>query len=204
MTNAVIDDQAVAVLKLKLRELVRQSSLSRFKLHAAQDEATLRESEPDFRPGQILANRMAFILVSGDGLRISFKTHYNISTARNLAFRMFGESSPSRLSERQAVDYIKEYCNLVAGNIVTVCESLKIELGISLPMSTRGFYEIFSDYSEKRQPAIVFSDFWKLGAFADEVQCSVLLEITDSSLLAPLADYDPAALPEDDGEMDFL
>lgn len=204
MTNAVIDDQAVAVLKSKLRDLVRQSSLSRFKLHTAQDEVFLKEVEPGFRPGQVLASRMAFILVSGDGLRISFKTHFNPGTARNLAYRMFGEASPAALSERQAVDYIKEYCNLVAGNIVTVCEGLRIELGISLPMSTRGFYEIFSDYGVKPHPAIVFSDFWRLGALADEIHCSALLEITDSDLLAPLADYDPTVLQADDGEMDFL
>lgn len=204
MTNTVVDDQALADLKAKLRELVRQSSLCRLKLHSARDDIVLKELDPGFRPGRILANRMVFILISGDGLRVTFKAHFNVSVARLLAFRIFGETSPDSLGDRQAVDYIKEYCNLVAGNIVAVCEGMQIELGISLPMGTRGFYEVFSDYAEKQQPVITFSDFWSLQSGAEIVHCSTLLEVMDSQLLMPLLGYDPTAVSEDDGEMDFL
>ena len=195
----------IRALKEKLKELVRHAAISRLKIHAGCAEVETREQGPAFKPGRILASHMVFILVSGDAVRLTFKVHFNTGTARNLAFRIFGGDSPDDIAEKQAIDYFKEYGNLVAGSVVTLLGENDVELGISLPLSTRGFYEVFSDYSEKQHPIITFSDFWELKANGNDIHCSALLEILNPKQLAKLVAYEIVEQADgDDGEMEFL
>jgi len=185
--------------------LIRYASISRLKVHTDCEEIEIRDLGPEFRPGRILANNMVFILVSGDALRVTFKAHFNMDTGKSLAFRVFGGKSAADISRKQAIDYFKEFGNLAAGSIVTLFEKIDIDLGISLPLCTRGFYEVFSDYTEKDNPVITYSDFWALTANDSTVHCSALIEILDRKSLARLVDFEIA---EDesgaDDEMDFL
>jgi len=192
-------------IKEKLRELIHYASISRLQMHTACTEVELGQPAPDFRPGRILANNMVFILVSGDALRITFKVHFNMETGRNLAFRVFGGETPDNITARQAIDYFKEYGNLVAGSIVTLFEKIDIGLGMSLPLCTRGFYEVFSDYTETENPTVMYSDFWTLQVNDHSLYCSALIEVLDKKSLQPLLDLELAE-PEssDDEEMDFL
>lgn len=195
----------IHALKGKLSELVRHAALSRLKIHTDSSEIAVKELDVNFRPGRVLANNMAFILMSGDALRVTFKVHFNIRNAKCLAFRIFGGVSPENISESQAIDYFKEYSNLVAGSVVTLLEKIDLELGISLPLCTRGFYEVFADYSEKQHPIITYSDFWKLEEGEHEVFCSALLEILDKNQLEKLVDYEvEEGSDANDGDMDFL
>ena len=195
----------VAVIKGKLCELVRFAALSRLKVHTDCEEIEQAELGESFRPGRILANNMVFILASGEPVRVTFKAHFNIDTAKDLAFRVFGGDSAATISEKRAVDYFKEYSNLVAGSVVTLFEKIEIELGISLPLSTRGFYEVFADYQERQQPIISYSDFWALKVNGHTVFCSALLEILDRQRLEKLINFDVTeAEDNDDEEMDFL
>lgn len=195
----------VTGIRDKVKELVRYASVSRFKIHTASDEVELHELGAKFAPGRILANNMVFALVSGDVLRVTFKAHFNMDCAKTLAFRVFGGESPAQISLKQAIDYFKEFGNLVAGSIVTLFEKVDIGLGMSLPLCTRGFYEVFSDYTEKESPSITFSDFWELQVNGSTVFCSALIEILDKKALEVLRDFvieeDEAS---DDEEMDFL
>lgn len=190
-------------IKAKLTELVRFASVSRLKAHADCAEIVTREMPQDFRPGKVLANHMVFILASGEPVRVTFKAHYNMDAARPLALRIFGGATSQSISDRRAVDYMKEYCNLVAGKVVTLFEDSGIDLGISLPQNTSGFYEVFADYQEKDKPSISFSDFWTLQAGPHTITCSAVIEILDSKPLHALVDY-AITDTSDDEEMDFL
>lgn len=195
----------IQALKDKLGELLRQASASRLKAHAGAAEVETGEMDCAFTPGRILASTMVFILISGDSLRLTLKVHFNIRTARNLALRIFGGESAAAISERQAIDYFKEYSNLVAGCLVTAMAKLDIDLGISLPLSTRGFYEVFADYSENRHPAVTCSDFWELRADDQSIHCSALIELLDVKRLAGLVDHEwLEEIDDDDQEVDFL
>ena len=200
MNNA---PSTLPAVKAKVTELLRFASISRFKAHADCAEIVACDMPPDFRPGKVLANHMVFILASGEAMRVTFKAHYNMEAARPLALRIFGGASSQSISDRRAVDYMKEYCNLVAGKIVTLFEDSGVDLGISLPQHTSGFYEVFADYQEKDKPSISFSDFWTLQAGPHAIACSAVVEILDSKPLLALLDY---AFTEtsDDEEMDFL
>jgi len=208
MDNAKVSDliqPEIEVLKDQLKELVRYASLSRMKVHADCAGVDLKFLDCAFRPGKILANNMVFILVSGDALRLTLKVHFNTRTARNLAYKIFGVKSAAEISSKQAIDYFKEYGNLVAGSVISLLGENDIELGISLPLCTRGFYEVFSDYSEKQQPVIHTSDFWELDVNGQSVFCSAQYEILNLKLLDKLATYQITEVSSDeDGEMDFL
>lgn len=195
----------VRAVKEKLRELIRHAAMSRLKNHADTSAIEVREMDSGFTPGKILASNMVFILVSGDALRITFKVHFNTRMAKKLAFRIFGGMSAEDISEKQAIDYFKEYGNLVAGSVITHFGNFGVELGISLPLCTRGFYEVFSDYSETQFPVVTYSDFWELAANDFSLFCSALIEILDVAKLGRLTDYEIDEAAIDDGEeMDFL
>lgn len=201
--GAVLSD--AQAIKDKLKKVVRHASISRLKIHADSPEIEIKELDSGFQPGRILSSNMVFILVSGDAVRLTFKVHFNTRTAKKLAFRIFGGSTPADISERQAIDYFKEYGNLVAGNVVTLLAKIDVELGISLPLCTRGFYEVFSDYTEKQSPVIAYSDFWELKVDGHDIFCSAQFEIMDKKALEKLADHEIAEEEEeDDGEIDFL
>lgn len=189
----------------KLSELVRYASLSLLIAHADSQDVQIRAMDSGFKPGKILASNMIFILVSGDALRLTFKVHFETRTAKRLAVRIFDQSSAANISEKHAIDYFKEYANLVAGRVVALSEKLELELGISLPLCTRGFYEVFSDYSEKLHPIVTFSDFWKLQISDNEIFCSAQFEILNKKKLDNLVDYEIVHGAADDSEeMEFL
>jgi CheY-specific phosphatase CheX len=195
----------IQALKDKLKALLRHASISRLKNHGDDAEVEARELGAAFRPGRILASNMVFILVSGDALRLTFKVHFETGTAKQLAFAIFGGDSPSSISQRQAVDYVKEYGNLVAGSMVTLLAESGVELGISLPLSTRGFYEVFSDYSEKLDPIVAFSDFWELRANSRSIYCGAQFEILNPRQLGDVAACEIVEETDSaDAEMDFL
>lgn len=207
MNNNTIGADAmdnIATIKDKLAQLVRHASISRLQKHADCQETEVSKLEDGFLPGRILANNMAFILIAGNALRITFKVHFSTRTARKLAFRVYGGESEEDISDRQAFDYFKEYCNLVAGQVVTLFENLNIDLGIGLPLRTRGFYEVFSDYEEKEYPIITYSDFWRLRAGGNEIFCNALLEIIDRKPLECLIGFEIPEEMDNEGEMEFL
>ena len=205
--NTVCEDIShdVQMLKDKLKELVRHASMSRLKIHTDSIDVDTKELDFSFMPGKILASNMVFILVSGDAVRLTFKVHFNTRTAKNLALRIFGGESADQISEKQAIDYFKEYGNLVAGHVITLLGESNIELGISLPLCTRGFYEVFSDYTEYQYPVVSYSDFWELHVNGHAVFCSAQYEILNKKPLENLVDYEIAERAgDDDGEMEFL
>ena len=202
-TNEDIARDAAAI-RDKVAEFVRHSAFLRLKNQADCPDVDVRTLADDFVPGRILANNMAFILISGDSVRITFKVHFNLATAKNLAFRVFGGESAEDIPVRQAFDYVKEYCNLVAGNVVSLFENVGVDLGISLPLCTRGFYEVFSDYAENDYPVVTYSRFWRLQANENVIFCSARFELLNRKSLTNLIGFE---IPEEtigDSEIEFL
>jgi CheY-specific phosphatase CheX len=194
----------VPSLKQQLGVLLRHASQSRLAMHTGGLAVEVAAMEAPFRPGRVLAEEMVFILISGDSVRFTLKIHFNIQTARQLALRIFGVKSAQDISAQQARDYVKEYANLVAGSLVAMSGTCGIELGISLPLCTRGFYEVFADYSEKTSPLVVCHDFWVLRVEGQELSCSAQVEMLDLPKLSAIAACDLTDAAEEDEEMMFL
>jgi hypothetical protein len=122
---------------------------------------------------------MAVILVSGSALRVTFKAHYMTRDAKKFAAEAFAKAS-DQVTDAQAADFMKEFCNLTAGGIKLVLEVSKIPVGISLPLTTRGFDEIFD--SQVDEPT-AFMTRWCLVSAEAKIWCSATIEIYDSARL---------------------
>ena len=194
-------------LREKIKNLIRHSSLERIRLHSRHDDFNVVELTEAYTPGQVLGNWMALIFVSGESIRITYKIHFDYNCVKNLAYPVYGKSSADLLSDQQAVDFMKELCNLTAGQLVKIFEEHDLSIGISLPLCTRGFYEVFSDYKETEHPIIRYSDTWYLQYGEVKLVSSAIIEILDaSSDLKKLLSYE---IPDDDDddddeELDFL
>ncbi len=194
----------LADIKKILSGLIRHATDTRLRKLVDCQEIEVCELEADFVPGRILANNMAFILISGDLIRVTFKTHFNTDAAKKIVFRGDGGTVARNVSEREVFDFVKEYCNLVAGNMVSLFGVVNIDMGIGLPLCTRGFNEVFTNYDDMASSSIIHSDFWRMRVNGSEFVCSALFEIIDDRSLECLIDYEIVDDANIEGAIEFL
>jgi hypothetical protein len=97
----------------------------------------------DLVPG----HRMAFILVSNQDVKMFFQVFYKFSDAQNFASCALGKRSA--VSAEGSDDFMREFCNLVAGAVRSTLEKSGVSSGISLPLSSRGFDNVFKSNSTR-------------------------------------------------------
>jgi len=201
-------EETVDLIKEKIIAIIRHSTEDRVRLHSHHMEFNLAEPDRNYKLGQVLGNRMSLILVSGETLRITFKLHYNLGEVKAIAHRAYGKDTPEALSDKQAMDFMKELCNLSAGQLVKIFEENHLPLGMSLPLCARGFYEIFSDYTPASQPFVKYGDLWSVKCAGCNIMMSSVIEILDADALSNILKYEiPLAAADDKGvdeEIDFL
>ena len=180
----------------KLKELVRQVSITRFKQSSQNDEYNLLEV-PKSSEKTVFDHWMSLILISGKSLRITFKTHFNIKTCRKIASPIYGKK-PDDIAVRQAQDFVKEYGNLAAGFLKKIFEEQDVDVGISLPLVIRGFDEVFFD---KTQDEAKLEDCWRLDNGSTSLVCTSLLEVYQPEVIQEL---DFTIEEEEEEEIDFL
>jgi CheY-specific phosphatase CheX len=191
------------LIKQKISEMVRHSALTRIEDHSRLEGFRVSELSDKFEPGQVLGNWMSIILVTGEALRITLKFHFSQKDAKGLSHTVYGVENPDDVQEAKATDFIKEFSNLTAGLIVQTLESLDIPMGISLPLCTRGFYEVFADYKETSDPLIRYGDIWRLERNQYQISSTVMVEISDIEALSAIANFDPDSEVEEDEDDDF-
>ena len=194
----------VDLIKDKIKEMVRQSALMRIGDQTRQEGFQLVEIADQHSPGEVLGNWMSIILVTGDAMRLTLKLHFSRQDAKAISYAVYGEKSPEGVSDAKAVDFVKELSNLMAGCIVQNFESMNIPMGISLPLSTRGFYEVFADYAHTESPLIRYSDLWRLEHDGQAINGTVMVEISNPNALDAICDFELSQDDSDDSEFDFL
>lgn len=201
-------EETVDLIKNKITAIIRHSAEDSVRLQSHNTEFKLAEPDRNLKLGQVLGNRMSLILVSGETLRVTFKLHYNIGEIKDIAHRAYGKNTPAELSDQQAMDFMKELCNLSAGQIVKIFEQNDLLLGMSLPLGARGFYDIFSDYATATQPYVKFGDLWSLKFGECNIMMSSVVEMLDTQALSNILKYEiplnAANDKGDDEEIDFL
>lgn len=202
---ALNNNVKIDLLKDKIKSLVRHAVEDRVRKHTGQNEFTVIDVD-DRTPGQVLGNWMSLILITGSALKITVKLHFSHKDIKPLIYSIYQKASASEISDQQSMDFVKELCNLTAGYIEQVFESNDISLGISLPLGTRGFYELFSDYTPSNYPIIKDHDLWCL-SFGDlSIFGTAMFEISDANALENVSSFDQETQEEDadEGEFDFL
>ena len=122
--------------------------------------------------GPVLGHWMAIILVTGPAFKLTFKTQFMGSMAQDLAKEVYKKKAAEVL-EGQALDYMKEFANLCAGFYKRIFLNLGKNSGVSLPVVTRGFDEIFSNTDKGTNEV---QDLWSLKTSNGQIYCSVHLE----------------------------
>jgi hypothetical protein len=115
-----------------LIRLVQNSALTKMRQFSGKPGVELGHAPPNALG---LSFWVAMILVAGEGLVITFKTHFASKQASAFIPEMQKDSTA-------APDFIKEFCNLTAGAVKIGLGQNKIKTGISLPILARGFDEI--------------------------------------------------------------
>lgn len=193
------------LLKDKIKSLVRHAAEDRVRKHTAENEFKLIDVD-DRIAGQVLGNWMSLILITGSSLKITLKLHFSHKDIKKLILPIYRKKSVDEISDQQSMDFVKELCNLSAGFIEQTFEHNNISLGISLPLGTRGFYEVFSDYKPADYPIVKYHDLWCLNYQDISILGTAMFEISDAKALENFLNYDDQSQEEDDdeGEFDFL
>ncbi len=178
-------------LKL-LKELVRTASLSRLKGIANNENIQIAEIAESQK---ILGHWMSLILISGPKMRITFKVNFTADVARSLALWIYQGKATDILTE-QAGDFIKEFCNLVGGKLKNTLSLNDVFMGLSLPLMTRSFDDIFF----RTSPSLsTIRDRWKLQDGQANIYCAATIEIFERLNFPPVLKDD-----SNSGDVEFL
>lgn len=169
-----------------LQTMIRESALSRIGVHSRMDNFAIRELGDDC---PVYGHWMTMILFASPMIRVIFKVHFMASSARLMASRLF-RLPPSEINLRRGIDFMKEFCNLTLGNLGQQLNSKGIRGGISLPLVTRGFDEIFFPSSDSVR---VFRDAWELFNPESALRCSCMFEILDPGIVKYLESKNESA-----------
>lgn len=148
----------------KIKLLIRSTSAGALEAMAQKPGVSLQEIST---AKKIFGHWMSLISISGDQLHITFKVQFSIAMARAYAGDGFEENS-HEISNSHSKDFIREFCNLLAGIIKNKLAENNIVVGISLPLLSRGFDNLFFATTD---PSGTSVDRWKLAYQSLEIFC---------------------------------
>lgn len=182
-----------------LRELLRNASVIQASQYFNGQDVDVIPSPPDHKLGQVLSRYIAMVLLTSNELRIVFKVHFNPEQIRT--YRQSRGASADDLSDKQLIDFMKELSNQMGGRVCRIFDAHQIAIGMSVPLCTRGIYEIYADYQSKTGAITKFGDFWQLNGPFDTIYCSCFVELMTKDDFSNIKAADEVA---EEGELDFL
>jgi hypothetical protein len=157
------------VFPVQLSKSIRSDSLKRIGQHTGLMGFSATEIVAE---STVYAHWTSLVLVGCASLRLLFKAHFNsVDLAREL-------------DDMEPFDLMREYCNLMGGVIKPLIEGSGIPVGVSLPLITRGFDEVFVGPSVE---VLTVGDRWVLERGDLKIWCCMRLEILDEKILTGLA-----------------
>lgn len=122
---------------------------------------------------------MSMVLLASRSIRITLRVHFAQEGLKNWTAKAFRKSTED-LSESEIKDFAKEMANLFGGRVKAKLETEKIEIGMSLPMLTRGFEDLFFSAANNRD-RFIFS--WLIEDRPQWVAISLVVDVMDQALL---------------------
>ena len=161
--------------QLWLNEAARHFSLDRIAKYTKCEDITLEAVKPDH---DVFGHWMTLILIAGQELRVTFKSHFFSSQIAALIAKNIGEDK-NTITLPQTLDYMKEFCNVVGGGLKQELIENNLQVALSLPILSRGIDEVFFPKPGGIRHG---SDVWCLSNSELEVTCSVNYEIFDPNI----------------------
>jgi len=155
---------------------------------------------------------MSIIILAGKALKMNFRVHFNEEVAKQLALKVYAKK-PEEISTAQAVDFVKEFCNLVAGGVKRTMQDHQMQSLISMPLITRGTDEVFFDIGQpevagelplpkKADHEAGQQDRWTIQTERGDILCSVTFDILEPDAVQTLKDKKTDDAAEE--EVEFL
>lgn len=119
----------------KLRSISREL----FCLYSQQENILL--SNADYNKLQF-KQHMIFIMMSGNDIKLMYSLHYMQALAAKLATHKL-DREKNQFSSNLLTAFLKEYVNIIAGNIKAMFLAEQVQIGHSLPIALQGFNELF-------------------------------------------------------------
>ena len=182
-----------------LRGLLRDSSVLQASQYFGAEAIKLDAAPPNHKLGQVLKTHIVMVLLSSPELRVVLKVHFDLAQVRD--YRRAQGRRDEDMSNKQLVDFMKELCNQMGGRVCRIFDAHGMCMGMSVPLCTRGIYEIYADYQTKLGATTKFGDFWGLEGSFNSLYCSCYVETMSPEGLPDLQSTDEQS-PE--GELDFL
>ena len=182
-----------------LRALLREASVIQTEQYLDERDVALIPQPQDLKLGQVLARYIAMVLLTSKDVRMVFKLHFNPEQIR--AYRKSKGASVDLLDDKQLLDFMKELSNQIGGRVCRACDSHGVQMGMSIPLCTRGIHEIYADYETKVGIVTKFGDFWRLDGAFKSIYCSCYVELLSKADLSVIR-HDQAQCEE--GDLDFL
>lgn len=183
----------------QLGSLLREASRLQAAQYFGDDSVTLAEPEDGLRLGQVLRRYMAMVILNSHDLRIALKLHFDLEHMQQ--YRQACGASGDELDPSRVIDYLKELSNQVGGRLCRAFDACQLPMGMSVPLCTRGIYEIYADYSERNGAVIKGGDLWRLSGSFGTLYCTCYCEVPPGADYAAISCNDDSA---DAGELDFL
>lgn len=191
-------------IKSTIVGIFRNASLAQIRQFSGCEALELKDVDDNFQLGRVLARQMILIVISGAELRVLFKIHFNNSESdqlRRVKFRT--PESDERLAAAKTLDYMKELTNQVCGRICRIFQRNDLVMGMCIPLSMHGFYEIYTDYTPDDGKLKKFGQAWKINGDFGSFVCTAYVEVMEPKAVANLQ-YVDEEVSNDDDELEFL
>jgi hypothetical protein len=123
----------------------------------------------------VFGHHMALIFLAGPCFRLILKAHYSVKGVEQLVARTL-KRQPDKIEEKTIHDFMREFLNLVAGGCKTMLGEIGIPMGLSLPLVSRGFDEIY--YRRKVRDSAVLTD-WEVHSELFKVTFTLVCEVIE-------------------------
>jgi hypothetical protein len=188
ISNSELSSSLASVVWKLCRAQSRRSFESFFQTPAA--DSGFSESQV----GRVLGHIVVAIILQGEGFRLTLKAHSDLAPLREICAKVCGLPL-EEVDELRIRDCLREYLNILAGVLQSEMSKVDQECRLSIPISTRGFDELF--FGRPSTP-IQYQDDWRMEwEGGGRMIMSAFIEFIDLALAEPLLKYDPDAPDED-------
>ncbi|MCM2281410.1 MAG: hypothetical protein NDI61_06135 [Bdellovibrionaceae bacterium] len=193
-----MEDSQIQAAFENFKNVLRTVTAKSLKDHSQMTDVEV--GEVSGRSTCVYGHSMALILVAGGGIRLTFKAHYNRFDIEKIGANVL-KYAKGKPIDRQVNDYMREYCNLSGGALKAALTGAGVGAGMSLPLVTRGFDEVFvlAEDSMVKQMSYV----WQLRSQGCTIHCGVDVVI-DREEVFPILEKLSVSAEEKDSDLEFL
>ena len=162
----------------------RGYSIDRFKVFSGISDAVQEDAnQEDIDVFPITAQ----IIVAGSELEIVYRIHFAMPAVKKITMTRLGLDS---CTDELAVDYVREFCNVVSGQIKAILDAADVSLAHGLPFVLTDFG---NSLGLSNNPGSRLNSYWRLKSASNgDIACSLHIEVKVDSVLRKIAQLESA------------